>query len=143
MPMNDADEGHVRGRTVYRDDLEGVVPDQLDGFFEGWPQRPSPSQFHRMLRSSSYVVLAVEDDRTVGFVSANSDGVNASIPLLEVLPEARGRGVGSALVIRMLERLADHYAVDVVCDEELVPFYQQFGLVPLRAMVRRSPDRIP
>lgn len=142
MPTPGADGEHDRTRTAYRDDLEGVGPDDLDGFFEGWPQRPSMRAFHRVLQRSSFVVLAVEDDQVVGFISANSDGMNASIPLLEVLPECRGRGIGSALVTRMLKRLADHYAVDVVCDEDLVPFYERFGLVPLRAMIRRSPDRI-
>lgn len=143
MPMNDVAAGHGEARTTYQDDLEGITPDDLDGFFEGWPQRPSAQQFHQMLQRSSFVMLATEDDEVVGFISANSDGLNASIPLLEVRPEARGRGVGRALVTRMLDLLADHYAVDVVCDEDLVPFYEQFGLVPLRAMIRRSPDRIP
>lgn len=142
MSTHDADAGHARVRTVYRDDLRGVDPEDLGGFFVGWPQRPSAREFHRVLQASSFVVLAVQDDQVVGFISANSDGMNASIPLLEVLPEAQGRGVGSALVTRMLERLAGHYAVDVVCDEELVPFYERFGLVSLSAMVRRSPGCI-
>ena len=143
MPINDVAAGHGGARTAYQDDLEGITPDDLDGFFEGWPRRPSAQQFHQMLQRSTFVVLATEDDEVVGFISANSDGMNASIPLLEVRPEARGRGVGRALVTRMLDLLADHYAVDVVCDDDLVPFYEQFALVPLRAMIRRSPDRIP
>ena len=143
MPTNEVAAGHDGARTAYQDGLEGITPDDLDGFFEVWPQSPSAQRFHRMLQRSSFVVLATEDAKVVGFISANSDGMNASIPLLEVRPEARGRGVGRALVTRMLDLLDDHYAVDVVCDEDLVPFYARHGLVPLRAMIRRSPDRIP
>ncbi len=124
----------------YRDDLRGVDADQLVGFFEGWPRPPSPQEFLQMLSAASYVGLARQGGRTVGFISANSDGMNAAIPLLEVLPEARGRGIGSTLVARMLDRLSDHYAVDIVCDDDLVPFYERFGLVPLRAMVLRAPS---
>lgn len=137
--MTDDHQDEVR----YRDDLCGVDADQLDGFFEGWPRPPSPGQFLVVLSGASYVELAWRGDRIVGFISANSDGMNASVPLLEVLSAARGRGIGTALVTRMLDRLSDHYAVDVVCDEDLVPFYERFGLVPLRAMVSRQPGNAP
>jgi GNAT superfamily N-acetyltransferase len=76
-------------------------------------------------------VLARETDtgRAVGFVTAVGDGVlSAFIPLLEVLPEHQGRGVGTELVRRMLERPGDLYMVDLCCDEELVPFYERFEM---------------
>ena len=65
----------------------------------------------------------------VGIVSAVGDGVLAAyIPMLEVLPDYQGRGIGSELVRRLLERLRDRYMVDLVCDEDLVPFYERLGL---------------
>lgn len=118
---------------------EGVSPGDLVGFFEGWPTPPAPERHLALLRGSSHVVLAEEEGRIVGFVTAISDGVLAAyIPLLEVRRECRGKGVGSELVRRMLAELEGCYMVDVVCDPELVPFYERFGLVPLAGMGRRN-----
>jgi predicted N-acetyltransferase YhbS len=63
----------------------------------------------------------------------------AFIPWLEVLPEHRGRGVGSELVRRMLAALDHMYSVDLVCDPDLRGFYQRFGLRPLQGMAIRNP----
>ena len=77
--------------------------------------------------------------RTVGFITAISDVVLAAyIPLLEVRREWRGKGVGSELVRRILAALAGFYMVDVVCDPDLIPFYERFGLVPLAGLGRRN-----
>ncbi len=123
----------------YRTSVEGVEPGDLAGFFEGWPSPPSPERHLALLRGSSYVVLAVEEGRIVGFVTAISDGVLAAyIPLLEVRREWRGKGVGGELVRRILAALDGCYMVDVVCDPDLVPFYERFGLVPLAGMGRRN-----
>ena len=118
---------------------EGVEAGDLVGFFEGWPSPPSPERHLALLRGSSHVILAVEEGRIVGFVTAISDGVLAAyIPLLEVRREWRGKGVGSELVRRILAALDGLYMVDVVCDPELIPFYERFGLVPLAGMGRRN-----
>ena len=71
-------------------------------------------------------------------MNAISDGIlYAFIPLLEVLPSHRGRGIGSELVTRLLDELNDFYAVDLMCDPELQPFYARFGMQPLPAMIIR------
>jgi len=82
-------------RYVYTS--EGITPEQLQEFFEGWPDPPSPETHLRLLTNSDEVVLAVDDDSgaVVGFITAISDRVlSAYIPFLEVLPEYRGRGIG-------------------------------------------------
>ena len=122
----------------------GVTAGQLRGFFEGWPNPPSPETHLRLLAQSDYVVLAVDDDsgHVVGFVTAVSDGVlSAYIPLLEVLPAYRTLGVGSELMRRMLERLGELYMVDLLCDPELQPFYARFGMRPAVGMMRRTYER--
>jgi GNAT superfamily N-acetyltransferase len=124
----------------YTTSLDGVAPDDLEGFFEGWPSPPSPAQHLEILRGSDHVVLARAGGggAVVGFVTAISDGrLSAFIPLLEVLPSHRGQGVGTELVRRLLGDLDHLYAIDVVCDDELRPFYERFGMVPLRAMALR------
>jgi ribosomal protein S18 acetylase RimI-like enzyme len=95
-----------------------------------------------MLAGSEAIVLAVDDaaaGRVVGFVHAIGDGVlTAFIPSLEVLPEYQGRGIGTELVRRLLVRLEGRYSVDLVCDDDLVPFYERLGLQRWGAMIRRD-----
>lgn len=124
----------------YSNDLAGVDAGHLQGFFEGWPNPPTSERHLDILRASFRVVIAREapSPHLVGFVNALSDGVlSAFVPLLEVLPSHRGRGIGSELMRRMLDELGDLYAVDVVCDPELGPFYERFGMQPLPAMALR------
>ena len=128
----------------FQDHLGGVTPERLSGFWSGWPAPPSPDLHLHILAGSEAVVLAVDssdDDRVVGFITAIGDGVFASyIPLLEVLPAYRGQGIGSKLVQRMLARLDDRYMVDLVCDDDLVPFYERVGMMRHGAMIRRQPE---
>jgi ribosomal protein S18 acetylase RimI-like enzyme len=128
----------------YQENLDGVTPGLLAGFWADWPVRPSPETHMRLLAGSEEVALAIDgddDDRVVGFVTAVGDGVFASyIPFLEVLPDYQGRGIGSELVSRLLGRLADRYMIDLVCDEGLIPFYERFGMLPYGAMILRRRD---
>lgn len=127
----------------YTDSLDGLLPGMLEGFFVGWPNSPSPQTHLEILRSSAAVMLAVDDEteQVVGFVTALSDGVlSAYLPLLEVLPQVQGQGIGRELVRRILEKLQGLYAVDLVCDDDLVPFYERFGFKPGRGMMLRNYD---
>lgn len=129
---------------IYTDSLESITPEKLAGFFVGWPDPPSPETHLDLLRGSAAIVLALdgESGQVIGFVTAISDGVlTAFIPLLEVLPAFQGQGIGSELVRRLLDRLAHLYAVDLVCDADLQPFYERFDFRPYSAMIRRRYER--
>ena len=90
------------------------------------------------MRGSSDVVVAKEGNQVVGFDTAISEGVvSGYIPLLEVLPAYQGRGIGTELVRRVLDRLANLYMVDVICDEDVAPFYERLGLQRLDAALGR------
>jgi GNAT superfamily N-acetyltransferase len=121
----------------YLNSPDGIKPEQLTGFFVGWPKPPSTETHLKLLQGSSHVVLAMETEsgRVVGFVNAVSDRVlSAYIPLLEVLPEFQGRGIGGELVTRLMAKLDGLYMIDLVCNEDLIPFYERFGLVPSHTM---------
>ncbi|HUS61312.1 MAG TPA: GNAT family N-acetyltransferase [Acidimicrobiales bacterium] len=123
----------------YRHDIDGIHPEQLEGFFVGWPNPPSPTNHLRLLQGSDAIVVACDVDQIVGFVTAITDGVLAAyIPLLEVLPSHQGRGIASALIARLLDAIGDLYMVDTACDDDLVPFYERFNMQRGNAMVRRS-----
>jgi len=122
----------------YTDTIAGVSLDGLRGFFVGWANPPSPARHLAILRGSYRVVLARDDERVVGFVASLSDGVlYAHLSLLEVLPEYRGRGIGTELVRRGINALSKLYAIDVLCDPELQPFYERRGLSPAVGMMLR------
>ena len=128
----------------YRYSTEGVTPDQLRGFFHGWPAPPTPETHLRILQNSDEVVLALDEDanRVVGFVYALTDHVLAAyIPLLEVIPDYQGQGIGAELMRRILERLEACYMVDLLCDADLRPFYARFGMKPVPGMALRRYDR--
>ena len=124
----------------YTDSLVSLSPVRFKGFCSDWRTPPSPARLFRALQGSSHVVLAIDEDnrQVVGYVNAVSDGaLCAFIPLLEVLPDYRGKGIGTELVKPLLGRLREFYAVDLVCDDELVPFYERFGLTRMGAMSLR------
>jgi ribosomal protein S18 acetylase RimI-like enzyme len=129
---------------TYTYSLENIAADQLQGFFVGWPNPPTPETHLRLLRGSDAVVLAVDDQtgQVVGFITAISDGVLAAyIPLLEVLPAYQGQGIGTELARRMLGHLRQFYMVDVICDPTVQPFYARLGMQPYSGMIRRHYDR--
>jgi ribosomal protein S18 acetylase RimI-like enzyme len=128
----------------YTDNLEGIGANSLDGFFDGWPKRPTAERHFELLKKSDYIVLAIDDeaDFVVGFITAISDNVlSAYIPLLEVLPSYQGRGIGSKLVQRMLEKLDGFYMIDLVCDRDLERFYSRFGMKAAFCMAVRNYDK--
>lgn len=125
----------------YQEMLDGVVSARLRGFFAGWPNPPTPETLLRLLASSDHIVLAIDPMTTdvIGYVTAITDGVlSAYVSSIEVLPRHQGRGIGTALMRRLLDRLEGLYMVDLVCDPEIVPFYERLGLQPATAMVRRD-----
>lgn len=126
---------------LYTNSLAGITPERLTGFFNGWPNPPAPPTHLRILQGSAAVVLAIDDSsgQVVGCINAISDGFHSAfIPNLEVLPDYQGQGIGSELVRRMLTQLEDYYAIDLMCDADLQPFYERIGLRRSTGMVRRN-----
>ncbi|GMW00983.1 MAG: hypothetical protein AMXMBFR84_21200 [Candidatus Hydrogenedentota bacterium] len=116
----------------------------MQGFFKGWQSAPPPETHLQILRNSTHVVIAVDDnsDRVVGFINCLSDGVlSAYIPLLEVLDEYRGHGVGAELFKRLMERVGKLYMIDCICDAMLQPFYVRLGMRPATGMMIRNYER--
>lgn len=129
---------------IYTGNLDNIDSIELSGFFVGWKEYPSPEKLLAILKNSNYIVLAIDDEsgKVVGFINTISDGVlSAYIPLLEVLPQYQGRGIGSELVKRMLKNLDGYYMIDVVCDESVQKFYEKFGLKKHSAMIIRNYDK--
>jgi ribosomal protein S18 acetylase RimI-like enzyme len=110
---------------IYKNEITELKPEDLTGFFEGWQNPPNPEKRLKVLENSTHVIIAVDDTsgKIIGFINAISDKtLSAYVPLLEVLPEYRDRGIGSELVKRMITQLEDLYMIDICCDEEMAAF---------------------
>ena len=116
----------------------------LASFFVGWPRPPSLDDRLEILSSADEVVVCrTPDGAVVGFATAITDyRFAAYIPLVEVLPEHQGRGIGSQMVQTLLERLRSCYMIDLVCDDGVVPFYERLGGIRLNAVAWRNHDRL-
>ncbi|MFO1442078.1 GNAT family N-acetyltransferase [Bacillus sp. Bva_UNVM-123] len=126
---------------IYKNALDGITSDMLKGFFVDWPNPPSPETHLKLLKNSSKVVIALDEatNQVIGFITAISDGVlSAYIPLLEVLPEYKNKGIGKELVNRMLKELDSFYMIDLCCDDDLVPYYDKFGMMKTNGMIYRN-----
>lgn len=125
---------------TYQTTSEGLSPEQLNGgFFEGWVDPPSPETLLRILQSSDHIVVAVRNDKVIGFVTALSDGVlSAFITLLEVEPEEHNKGIGHSLINQLMDDIGDLYMVDLVCDANLSRFYAELGFATATGMSRRN-----
>jgi ribosomal protein S18 acetylase RimI-like enzyme len=126
---------------IYKDSIDNTLEENFQGFFVNWPNPPSVKVFLELLKYSDYFVIAVDETngKTVGFITSISDRVlTVYIPLLEVLPEYQGMGIGSELVRRVFEKFDDFYKIDLCCDEELQDYYSGFGMVKVFGMTRKK-----
>ena len=129
--------------TEYKYDTHNITAEDMEPFFEGWSRKPSPEKRLKLIQNSAYVIFAINDSRVVGFINAISDNtLSAYVPLLEVLPEYRKKGIGKELVKRMMDQLKDYYMLDLCCDEKLEGFYTSLGMNKICGMIKRNYDKI-
>jgi ribosomal protein S18 acetylase RimI-like enzyme len=115
----------------YSDNLNSISPAMLTGFFTGWYKKPSPEILFKILKNSEYKIIAIDDEKgnVAGFINAISDKIlSAYIPLIEVLPQYHWRGIGKELVEKMIDKLKDHYMVDICIKAEHANFYSRYGM---------------
>jgi Acetyltransferase (GNAT) family. len=125
--------------VLYSRDLSNIPIS--DFFFDGWPNPPSNESHRRILEESYKAIVCIDDSipEIVGFINSVSDGIlSAYIPLLEVIPSYQGRGIGKELVSRLKAELDNLYMIDLLCDANLVPFYEKLDMIPSQGMILRN-----
>lgn len=129
----------MASQIFYTDNIEEIKPSYLEGFFEDWKSHPDKQVHYKILQNSYQIWLAIREKKCVGFINALSDGIfYAYIPFIEVLPEYRNKGIGSILLNKMKSSLVDMYAIDIVCDDDLVPYYKNHKFKKVNGMVIRN-----
>jgi len=90
---------------------------------------------YRDPRMDSYYHIACYDaNQLVGYIDSVSNRVTDTyIQDLMVDPNYQKRGIGTALMNRMIARLKENriYMISVVYEEKLLPFYRRFGFFPM------------
>lgn len=115
-----------------------------ENFFDGWPNPPSIETLDRILKNSylSYIAIDKNTDTVIGFINVISDSIlSAYIPLLEVIKDYQGQGIGRKLVETTLKDLEHLYMIDLSCDDNLVEFYKGLGLYQGNLMFKRNYDK--
>jgi aralkylamine N-acetyltransferase len=102
----------------------------------GWTHAGDPARLRRAIEASSYSVVALEDDRVVGFARAMSDEAFAVyVADILVAPDRQRLGIGRTLA----EAIMDHYPIErfhhqvLVAERGAEGFYRRLGMVPVTA----------
>jgi len=104
----------------------------------GYPEVDGPEAMKRVRACTAAVFLVCElHDEVVGVVRGNYDGSRAMIHLLSVHPAHQRRGIGTALVKEIVERLQQMGAptVSATITEESLPFWQKAGFTKTKAFL--------
>lgn len=123
----------------YTENLGYLDAADLEGFLSHWDFTPPADTLAKMLQSSSLVILALDSrsSRICGYVTALTDHVACGyISAIEVRPEYRKQGIGSALLNRMTERL-NVCGIYLSCAPTMIPFYESAGFKQVTAMTKR------
>jgi GNAT superfamily N-acetyltransferase len=118
---------------------QAILPDHFAEIVElyeahGWTHAGDPDRLRRAIEASSYSVVALEEDRVVGFARAMSDEAFAVyIADILVAPDRQRQGIGRTLA----EAIMDHYPIDrfhhqvLVAERGAEGFYRKLGMVPV------------
>ena len=117
---------------------EADVPEHFLGILglyraHGWTHAGDPDRLRTAIEAS-FSVVALEEERVVGFARAMSDDAFAVyIADILVSPDRQRQGIGRTLA----EAILDHYPVErfhhqvLVAERGAEGFYRKLGLVPV------------
>ena len=93
-----------------------------------WSSASRPQKLFAALRASHTVVNARVGERLVGIGNAISDGfLVVYYPHLLVHPEFAGRGIGSAIMRRLMETYQGFHQQMLTADAAAIGFYEAMG----------------
>ncbi len=125
---------------IYEENLIGIAESRIKGFCARWKDPLPPEKLLEILQSSYKTVLAIDDEtnNVIGFVNALSDKIQfAFIPMIEVLPDYRNKGIGTTLMRTILSSLKHIDCIDLTCDPGVQSFYEGHGMLKSSGMVIR------
>ena len=96
----------------------------------GWSSADKPDALHKGLLASHSLITAWDDETLVGLGNAISDGhLVVYFPHMVVRPDYQGRGIGTQLMTRMMERYRGFHQQALIADGRAIDFYKKLGFV--------------
>jgi GNAT superfamily N-acetyltransferase len=93
-----------------------------------WSSAEKPELLHKALINSHSLVTAWDGQKLVGLGNAISDGyLVVYYPHLLVLPEYRGRGIGTRLMHMLMSRSDGFHQHALLADGRAIQFYRKCG----------------
>lgn len=86
--------------------------------------------YNDSLKQSYFYICCYEEDKLIGFLDVVSNGVtDAYIQDVMVSPKYQGKGIGTALINKAINKLKEDniYMISVIFEESLLSFYNKFG----------------
>lgn len=111
------------------------TPEQYFALFEttGWNEEYQLTAFDlsRVLKHSTFMVSAYDDQRLVGFGRVVSDSLHAMIYDLIVAPDHQRQGIGGEILDRLIKHCQDAHVHDIqlFCAKGKREFYERHGFV--------------
>ncbi|MDP9362679.1 MAG: GNAT family N-acetyltransferase [Chloroflexota bacterium] len=105
-----------------------------------WPERTEEAI--AVMLAGTIAVGAWHEDELVGFARAVTDGLfRAYLEDVAVHADHRQQGIGSRLVTRLVQELADVELTSLFCQPDLAAFYGPLGFRPTKQIVlHHRPD---
>jgi GNAT superfamily N-acetyltransferase len=128
-PQGDEHAGATNTTITIRTDRD-LPYDQVISLYEsvGWSCARKPDLLHRAVLAAHSVVTAWDGVRLVALGYAISDGhLVVCYPHLVVAPAWQGRGIGSALMRRLMFRYREFHMQSLIADGRALDFYQKLG----------------
>ena len=93
-----------------------------------WSAAAKPEQLHAALSNSDALISAWDGGRLVGLGNAITDGhLVVYYPHLLVHPDYRGRGIGRAIMQRMIAKYRGLHQHMLIADADAAAFYERCG----------------
>jgi GNAT superfamily N-acetyltransferase len=93
-----------------------------------WLSAEQPELLHKALVNSHSLVTAWDGQELIGPGNAISDGYFVvDYPHLRVLPEYRGRGIGTRLMHMLMSRYDGFHQHALLADGRAIQFYRKYG----------------
>jgi ribosomal protein S18 acetylase RimI-like enzyme len=91
----------------------------------GWWNERTEQDMEKML-SQAMTVGAWENNKLIGFARVISDGIfRAYIEHVVIHSSFNRKGIGTRLIAKMIEELANIDVISLFCEEDLIAFYNK------------------
>ena len=124
---------HYRIRTMQAEDLPIIAKIDLDAFGPFWHN--TLDSLSRARSQSAHATVAEDDSGVVAYQLSTGNPLGAHLARLGVSPEAQGKGVGTALVSDLIQRLGGFQLIRLSVNTQddnaaSLSLYKKMGFVP-------------